>query len=118
MVTPTTGTMMLRGLASGKSYAVDTYIADVSNSAVRFDSGSGASATSLQYWKVPEDCVLYDMSLATGPTVIFKLVLTSDGAVIPGINLRIANFLNTLAFRPTLAVGFKRGSNLGAIEQV
>lgn len=118
MVTPTYGTMMLRGLASGKTYAVDFYIADVANNQVRFDSGSGAGTGSLQYWKVPEDCVLFDMSLATGPTVIFSLVPTADGAIIPGVRMRIANFLNTLAFRPTLAVGFKRGTNMGALEVV
>jgi len=107
---------MLRGLQSGKSYAVDFYIADVIGTSIKFDSGSGAASTSLPYWKVPENCVLYDCSLATGPTVMTQLVLNADGAQIPAARLRIANFLNTLAFRPTLAIGFKQGTNFGAIE--
>jgi len=108
--------MMLRGLSTGKSYAVDCYVADVVGTAVKFDAGSGATANSLPYWKVPEDCVLYDFSIATGNTVTVALIPTADGAIIPGVRLRTANFLNTLAFRPTLAIGFKRGTNLGAIE--
>lgn len=118
MVTPTYATFQLRGLQTGQTYNVDAYIADVVGQAVRFDSsGSGAGTGSLAYWKVPENCVLEDVSVVTGPTVMTKMVLTSDGNIIPGKLLRISIHLTTLAKRPNLNVGFKAGSLMGAIEQ-
>ena len=115
MVTPTYGTAVFTG-ASGKRYNVDFYIADVVAGATKWDSGSGATATSLPFWKSPEDVMLTDLSIATGPTVIFTLFPTADGAQISGFRFRIANYLNTLAFRPSIALGFRRGTNIGLTE--
>lgn len=111
MVTPTYGTANFVG-SSGKRYAVDFYISDVIGAPCTFDSGNGASSTSLQFWKAVENVVLVDVSIATGPTVMTQLVPTADGGIIQGIRLRIANFLNTLAFRPVLSLGFKQGTNI------
>lgn len=116
MVTPTYGTANFKGLQTGRTYQVDFYIADVVGTAVKFDSGSGAGTGSLPYWKAPENCILYDVSIATGPTVMTALTLTADGSTIPGVRLRIANFLNSLATRPVLSIGYKAGTNVGAIE--
>jgi len=115
MVTPTYGTAMFKG-ASGKTYAVDFYIADVVNTAVKFDGGSGASASSNAFWKCPENVMLYDLSIATGPTVMVALVPTADGGQIGNFRFRIANFLNSLATRPAIALGFRAGTNFGFIE--
>jgi hypothetical protein len=116
MVTPTYGTATFAG-ASGRTYSVDFYIADVVGQAVRFDSGSGAGTGSLAYWKAPESVILKDLSIVANPTVMTALLLTADGAQIPGVRARIANFLNTLAFRPNISIGFKAGSSIGMIEQ-
>lgn len=115
MVTPTYGTAMFRG-ASGKTYAVDFYIADVVGSSVKFDNGSGASSTSLSFWRCPENVLLYDISLATGPTVMTTMFPTANGAQIGNFRFRIANFLNTLATRPALAIGFRGDTNFGMTE--
>lgn len=117
MVTPTYGTATLKGLETGNTYQVDFYIADVVGDLVNFDSGNGAGAATNTFWKCPENCVLTDLSIATGPTVMTQLIPTSDGGVLAGKVYRIANFLSTLAYRPNLLLGFKRGSNFGMIER-
>jgi len=114
MVTPSTATATLRG-RSGRTYSVGVYIADAVGAA-KFDAGSGASATSLSFWKVPEPCVLIDLATVTGPTVITRLIVTADGAVVPGGSVNYAAQLNTLANRPPLSIGFKQGTNFGLTE--
>ena len=115
MVTPTYGTATFVG-ASGTRYSVDFYIADVVGTAVKFDSGSGASTGSLPFWVAPEKCVLVDLSIATGPTVMTSLVPAANGGVIPKVRYRIANFLNSLAFRPALSIGLQLGSQFQMTE--
>ena len=115
MVTASYGTCVFKG-ASGILYNVDFYIADVVATAVKFDAGSGASATSLPFWRAPENCTLVDISIVTGPTVMVALVPNVNGGVVPGIRFRIANFLNTLAFRPAVRIGVAQGSNYGMTE--
>lgn len=110
------GTLTFQGVSSGKTHSVDIYISDVLAAAVNFDSGAGAGTGSLTYWKTPEKCVLIDASIAAGLTDTTTVVLTADGAVIPSSRLRHANFLNTLAFRPKLQIGFAEGTNVSAIQ--
>lgn len=114
MVTPTYGTATFKGRT--KTYSVDFYIADVVGTAVKFDSGSGAGTGSLPFWKAPENVVLVDLSIVTGPTVMTTLIPGTNGASIPGQRMRIANFLNTLAFRPALQIGVANGSNFQLTE--
>ena len=115
MVTTTLGTATFQG-KSGQTYAVDIFISDVVAAPVTFDAGSGASATSLTFWKAPEPVVLVDLSIATGPTVMTSLIPTANGGAIPQNRFRIANFLNTLAFRPAIKMGFNQGSNVGFLQ--
>jgi hypothetical protein len=110
------GTMMFKGLQTGRTYAVDIYISDVLAAPVTWDNGSGATATSLVYWKAPENVMLYDFSIATGLTDTTNIVTTSDGAQVPNSRLRHANFLNSIATRPALQISFRQGSNIGAIQ--
>ena len=115
MVSPTTATATFKGLQTGKTYSVDVYIADAVG-ATKFDSDGGASATSLPFWKCPENVVLVDLAIVTGPTVINSLVVTKDGAIVSSNRLRLTSFLTTLATRPPLALGFPAGSNFGFNE--
>lgn len=115
MVTATTGVATFQG-RSGQSYSVQFYIADVVATAVKFDSGSGATSTSLPFWKCPEQVVLSDLSVISGPTVMTTLVVTADGANVPGQRLPIANYLTTIVNRARLQVGFKAGTNFGFTE--
>lgn len=116
MVTPTYGTATFKGLQSGKTYAVDIYISDVVAASTTWDSGSGAGTGSLTFWKAPENVMLVDLSIATGPTVMTTLFPVANGGQIPGQRFRIANFLNTLAFRPQIQLGFKAGSLIGMTQ--
>lgn len=113
MVTATYGTAMFKGVQSGKTYPVDMYISDVVGAPITWDSGNGATSTSLGFWRAPEQVVLYDLSIATGPTVMTQLVPTSNGGPIGTFTFRIANFLNSLATRPSIALGWDKGSNVG-----
>lgn len=114
--TPRYGTFTFQGMETGKTHSVDTYLSDVANAQGNFDSGNGASSTSLTYWKAPEKCVLIDFSLASGMADTTNIVMTADGAQIPAARLRYANFLNTLAFRPKLQIGFNAGTNVSCIQ--
>jgi len=113
--TPRYGTAIFRG-ASGRVYNVDIYLSDVANALGNWDAGNGASSTSLTYWKAPEKVVMIDLSLASGLADTTNVVMVSDGAQVPGARLRYANYLNSLAFRPAINLGFNAGSNISAIQ--
>lgn len=113
--TPRYGTAVFKG-ASGRVYNVDVYVSDVAGALVNWDAGNGASSTSLNYWKAPEVVTLGDISLASGLADTTNIVMTSDGAQIPGARLRYANYLNSLAFRPAINLSFRAGSNVSAIQ--
>lgn len=112
---PRYGTAVFRG-NSGRVYNVDIYVSDVANALVNWDAGNGASSTSLNYWKAPENCIMIDLSLASGLTDTTNVVMTSDGAQLPGARLRYANYLNSLSLRPAINLGFRAGSNVSAIQ--
>jgi len=113
--TPRYGTAVFKG-SSGRVYNVDVYVSDVASALVNWDSGNGATSTSLTYWKAPENCVLIDVSLASGLADTTNVGMVSDGAQVPGARSRYANYLNTLAFRPAINLGFRQGSNVSAIQ--
>jgi hypothetical protein len=116
MVTASNGTAVFMGLQSGKSYFVDFYLADVVGTAVKFDSGSGSSATSLPFWKAPENCILVDVSIVSNNTVTTTLIMTADGQNIPAVRLRESVHYTTIATRPKLNIGIKAGTNFGLTE--
>lgn len=113
--TPQFAVFNFLGRRSGKSYSVDAYVSDVNNAAVRFDEGSGASATSATDWIAPEDVILRDFSMVTGTADTEKLRITR-GNTPTGDLLRYAIHLTTLAFRPFLNIGFRRGAKVSAIQ--
>jgi hypothetical protein len=115
VATPTNGTFTFQG-ASGRVYNVDSYSTDVPGAQVTFDSGSGAGAGTNTFWKLPENAVLKDFSIADDLTATVALVLTADGAQVPASRVVIANQLNSLPYRPPMSIGFKAGTNFGAIQ--
>jgi len=114
---PKYGQLVFLGQESGRTYNVDAYFSDVANAPANWDNGSGATSTSLVYYKCPEKMTLIDLSVATGLTDTTNWVLTSDGAIIPGTTIRHANYLNSLNNRPKMSITFMRGSNLGIIQR-
>jgi hypothetical protein len=111
MTTPTYGTATFVGNSTRKTYSVDFYLSDAAGFAT-WDSGSGASSTSNNYWIAPEQVTLTDISLATGPTVITRLQPFSDFNPIGGQFFRIAQFLNSLNSRPALSLTFAQGRRI------
>lgn len=94
MVTPTNGTIILRGV-SGKSYALNFYISDVIGATCTFNLNGVAGANSQSFYILPENCVIRDVSLATGPTVMTNLVMQINDQNI-GVVLPISTLLTTL----------------------
>lgn len=117
MVTATNGTAVFRGLDSGTTYTVDFYISDVLAAPVTWSTSGLAGAGSLQFWKAPENVLLIDLSIITGPTVMVALQPTSNDGIIAGYMFRIANFLNSLATRASVGLGWGVGKNIGFIQR-
>ena len=111
----TQGTMILTGLRSRKSYVVDMYLDDVADALVNFDGGAGASATSPEDWRAPEPVVLTDVAIVTGAAQTKLQVLRNNAAT--GDMLRHTLQLNTLAKRPSLAIGFGGESQVRMIQR-
>lgn len=108
------GSITLLG-RSGKTYIVDLYIPDAVAGLVGFAPNGAATATSPTQYRVPEACMITDVSVATGTTAV-GLVLTQNNGSIQGGVLRYANFLNTLASRPALRIPLAAGDFLGAVN--
>jgi len=116
MATPQYAVMQFLGLMSGKTYSKDVYVSDVAESRINFDSGSGASATSENFWRPPEPVLLTDYSQVTGTADTTKLQVTKNG-IPTGDFLRYTVHLTSLNNRPRLAIGFPAGSEISAIQK-
>ncbi len=111
---PQSGTMNFVGV-SGAIYQKDVYISDVLAANIRFDSGGGASAASLEFWKAPENVTLIDFSIPTGLTDTTLARMTVNGRPLESV-VRWANHLNTLPTRLALGTRFQGGANIGFIQ--
>lgn len=108
------GSLILLG-KSGRTYSVDLYLPDAVAGLVAFSPNGAATATSPTQYRVPEDCVITDISVATGTTAV-GLVINVNNASIQGGVLRYANQLNTLAQRPALRIPLRGGDFIGAVN--
>lgn len=115
MVTPVHGSFTFVGLTSGITYTKDVYLSDVAASLINFDSGIGAKATSDQFFLVPEACILVDVSIVTGPTVIGRLQIIRN-SISTGDILGIIEHVSSNSDRPKLSIPFGAGEKVGAIE--
>jgi len=113
--TPQNGTLTFIG-KSGRIYNVDIYISDVAGSQATFNASGSAGASSLAYWRSPEDVSLIDYAMVTGTADTKGIVLSQDGATRNGAVLRYANFLNSLNKRTAVNVNFPAGALIGAIQ--
>lgn len=113
-VTPVHAAFTFRTARGNKT--VDSYISDVAAGLVNFDDGVGASATSNTFYIAPENCVLIDVAITTGPTVIGRLMVTRN-SVPTGNILGLIPHVDTSPLRPALAIGFAMGSKLAVIQQ-
>lgn len=112
--TPKNGTIILQGV-SGREYSLSIYCSDVANAAVTFSTTGSAGTGSQNFYIIPENCVLKDVSLVTG--------MADTTALVPYINdvpsgalVSIANAINTLAYRAIPKLGFAAGRKLTIIQ--
>ena len=113
---PQLATMSFKGVQTKRTYTIDVYLSDVVAANMNFDSGGGAGAGSDKFWTAPENIILNDFSIKTGMTDTTKINVVANN-VSTGNRLRYANFLNTLAYRPVLAMPFRGGTKISAIQE-
>ena len=114
MATPQYGGMLFVG-ASGKTYSVDLYVSDVNNALINWDGGAGAGSGSPDFWEAPENVILKDYQQVAGTADTEKIRLIA-GARPTNHILRYGVHLTSLNQRPSLAIGFTKGTKIRAIQ--
>lgn len=97
------------------SVNVDVYASDVANSPCTFDSGSGAAAGALGFFKSPISGRIVDFSILTGMTDTTAGRITINNSPCKSV-IRWANQLNTLNSRPALNIPVAAGENIGIVQ--
>jgi len=108
------GTMVLMG-KSGRIYSVDLYIPDAVATFLTFNPSGLAASTSPSDYRVPEDCVLTDVTTATAPTAVGGTLKVNSG-VVNGGTYRWADRLNTLSNRAKFAVPIRAGDFISIVQ--
>ena len=112
--TPKTGTMFFRG--SKGTYAISIYLSDVANASATWNAQGTSTSSSNQYWRCPEQVVLYDYAQVTGTADTTSISLQQDGATRSGNVLPYLAYLTSINTRPALNVTFPAGALIGAIQ--
>ena len=112
MATATNYSLVFVG-QSGRTYSVSGYTADTAGAINTFSTSGLAGASSLQYFRTPENMTLVDFSIKTGTTQVAG-ILTENGAIKNGCLLDYVTFVSTNANRPKLAIPFPAGTLVGA----
>ena len=107
--------IVLVGLQSKRTYVVDVYAPDAAGTLLTFNPTGAAASTSPSTFRVPEDVVIRDLTIAASPTAT-NVALNINGAVIAGGVIRWANQLNTLPFRTPVNIPVKAGDFLGGTQ--
>jgi hypothetical protein len=77
------GSMILRGMQTGRTYNIDVYIPDATGTSLTFSpSGLAGTASPINY-RVPEDCLIIDLATAAAPTAV-GISMTINNAVVNG----------------------------------
>jgi hypothetical protein len=114
MVTATNGTLTLRG-ASGREYSLSIYISDVVGAFVTFSTTGLAVAGSSNFYVIPENCTIKDISVTTGPTVMF-VMRPQVNDVDVGAVISLANCINTLAYRAVPNISIAAGRKFTLVQ--
>jgi hypothetical protein len=111
------GFFYFRGLQSGTTYMRAGLNEDVLQTLMRWDSGGGVPATTKgsDFITFPEDVQLYDITTITGITDTKQIKLLADYSP-TNYNFYWEAHLSTLNNRPSINVGFKRGTRISAIS--
>lgn len=108
------GTMTMVNRA-GRSYQVDMYIPDAAGGLLGFNPTGAAASTSPTTFRVPEDVIVTDVSVAAAPTATAVAINVNGAAIVGGV-IRYANVLNTLPYRVPLRIPVKGGDFIGGLN--
>ena len=108
------GTIIFQG-KSGRIFSVDLYIPDAVATLLTFNTAGLAASTSPSSYRVPEDCVLLDVTTATAPTAVGGALKVNSG-IVNGGTFRWADRLNTLSTRAKFAVPIKSGDFVSILQ--
>jgi len=111
MVTPTNGTISFMGLQTGRPYTYNIYISDVAAAKVTWSTTGQAVAGDDNFILVPENMVITDIAITTGPTVIFNLVPYVNDTPIGQI-IKLGSVIDTVQTRSFPRLGFTGGRKL------
>jgi hypothetical protein len=109
------GSLLLVGLKTGKTYNIDVYAPDAASTYWTFSMTGPAASTSPNFLVLPEDCQVYDFSLATAPTAT-NATLYADNAPVVGGVVRYANQLTSLPNRQRFNIRLPKGAQFQAIQ--
>ena len=109
------GSMTLLGINSKRTYIVDFYAPDAAATLLTFNPTGAAGAASPSTYRVPEDVLIRDFSIAASPTAT-NVALNINGSVIVGGVIRWANVLNTLPFRVPINIPVRAGDFIGGVQ--
>ena len=115
MVTPTNATANFV-TEKGVPFSANVYIADAVATRCKFSLRAKAGTGDKDYIRMPENSYFVGISILTGPTVIFALVPTRNGAEVQGKVIAVADNLNTLATRVQFRIPVKSGDEFGLTE--
>jgi hypothetical protein len=111
--TPKTGVIQFVGLTTGNTYQKPIYNADANGTLCRIDSGNGTPGATggADICVFNEPVRLVDCAFVTGIVDTANLRVVADYAPTPFV-INWATYVNTLATRPPINIGFKAGTRI------
>jgi len=100
---------------SGRTYTIDVYAPDAAGTQITFNPSGAAGATSPSTLRVPEQCIVFDYSIAASPTATGVVLYNNSGAILGGA-LRHANCLSSLANRQKLKIPLQGGDFISGLQ--
>jgi len=110
------GTAKFQDLKTKEDYIVDVYFPDAVSTICTFNPQGLSASTSPEYWKVPNNGVIFkEIVLATAPTAV-GAVITLSGNKLNNFALRYAEVLVALNNRLTFNVVIPGGEQFGLLQ--
>lgn len=109
------GTMVLKGIKSGRTYSIDLFLPDAVATEVKFNPTGKALTSSPADFRVSEDSLIVDLTTATAPTAVGGNFRINSGLVNGGA-YRYADRLNTLSKRADLLIPVRAGDFISILQ--
>ncbi len=115
MVQAENGTMILRGLRTGREYSYSYYVSDVAAAYATFSTTGLAAAGSQTFIIAPEDCIIKDIAIHTGTTAAVAILPQVNDQNV-GAQITFLQILDTLATRTFPQLAFKGGAKVAMVQ--